>query len=179
MRRSALAVGVLVLAGFLATGTSKKPAEPRFPSEEPAAGRPPAERPVDPATLPVYPACPAPPGVITRQDLDRILDRKIPAFLSRIDVEKVARQDLASAAHAPAETGSGFGGWRLRRFHPGDPCLGRAGLRPGDVVVSVNGSALSRPETLFAAWTALRTATTLSVRIERAGEPLLFVVQIR
>jgi hypothetical protein len=72
-----------------------------------------------------------------------------------------------------------FGGWRIRRFHPGDPCLGRAGIRQGDIVAGVNGHALRTPGDLVQVWQTLRKAPRIIVRLYRKGEPLVFVVRIK
>jgi hypothetical protein len=125
-----------------------------------------------------YAPCPAAPGSIRRDQLQRILDRGPGVFLYGIEVEMVPWGSLSPSARG-AWGGSGrsrFGGWRILRFHPGDPCLGRAGLERGDVVRSVNGRVLRRPEDLLALWATL--APRLVIRLYRGGEPLVFVVPV-
>jgi hypothetical protein len=174
--RTVLALVLVTLAALLALGSSKKSSEPRFPAEEERERVVPPRRPVA-LGLP-YPACPGPSGSISRRALGVLLERRPAVFLQGVEVEMVERSALAAPERAPAGGGT-FGGWRLRRFHPGDPCLGRAAVRPGDVIVSVNDQALRKPEDLFTLWSTLGTARNLVVRLERDGEPLLFVIQIR
>jgi hypothetical protein len=87
-----------------------------------------------------------------------------------------ARRAWASTRGAAGS--SHFGGWRIRRFHPGDPCLGRAGLARGDVIFSINGRALRRPSELHTLWSQLASARRLVVRLIRGGDPLVFVVRV-
>jgi len=98
------------------------------------------------------------PHAIARGELTRVLDGAPGRFLARIDSEPRFREGR-------------FHGWRLRAFFPGDPRFARVDLRPGDVVVRVNGQRLERPDDLFAVWTALRTARELVVELERDGAP--------
>ena len=128
----------------------------------------PAEVPKEPlatgvATEPPHEARPAPPppeprpsGVITRGDLAKVLDASPGAFLQHVDSE--ARF-----------VGGRFAGWKLVTFFPGDPRFAGVDLQAGDVVKSVNGNAIERPEQLMDLWQALRSADELVVDLERAG----------
>ncbi len=110
------------------------------------------------------PAAAAPPprgplarsGSILRADLDTVLDAGPAVFLSglRIDAEIQDRR---------------LRGWRIRAFWPDDPRFARVDLLPGDLVLSVNGRLIVRPEHLQRVWDSLRDATGLVVEVERAG----------
>jgi type II secretory pathway component PulC len=129
------------------------------------AQRPPAA-PSSESAPPASPTATPPPTATTsseahailRAELTRVLDGAPGRFLARIDSEPRFRDGR-------------FHGWRLRAFFPGDPRFARVDLRPGDVVVRVNGQRLERPDDLFAVWTALRTARELVVELERDGAP--------
>ena len=95
-------------------------------------------------------------GSISRDELDRVLDAGPGAFLRGVvvDAEVVNRR---------------LRGWRIRRFWPGDPRFARVDLLPGDLVLTVNGHLIVRPEHLQGVWDGLREAHRLTVEIERAG----------
>lgn len=180
-------VPLLVAAALLSVASPKK-TEPDDPfvsrSSSPPPDRPtPARRSstTEKKGLP-YPACPAPGGVVMRRDLLQILDRTPGVFLQGVDVTMVRAAQLPGGKHywkrPKGHTSSVFGGWAIRRFHRGDPCLDRTGLRAGDIIADVNGSTLRHPDDLATLWKALRTAPRIIVRLYRAGRPLVFVVKI-
>lgn len=185
--RRAIAVPLLVTAALLSVASPKKTrSDDPFTSRSatPPPDRPsPARRPIppEPKGLP-YPACPAAPGVIQRRDLLRILDRAPGVFLQGVDVTMVPATQLPGGKpfwkRPKGQTGNVFGGWAIRRFHLGDPCLDRTGLRAGDIIADVNGSILRHPDDLARLWKELRTAPRIIVRLYRAGRPLVFVVKI-
>jgi len=179
--RALIAMGA---AGLLALGSSHKPPpeDARLVSEpdRPASRRPPPR----PSAPRAYPPCPAPARTILRSQLDAILARGPGVFLAGTRVEMIpwtalpmeARQAW-STLRKPGRAGT-FGGWQIRRFHPGDPCLGRAGLEPGDIIVSVNDQTLQRPDDLVVLWAKLKTAPRLMVRLVHRNRPQLIVVRI-
>lgn len=73
---------------------------------------------------------------------------------------------LAQAGLQPRPQG---GGYVLNARGRGD-MLRQAGLQPGDVLLSVNGSALSGPEQLGEMATELRNAPEAEIRFERDGQ---------
>ena len=56
------------------------------------------------------------------------------------------------------------------------PILARAGIRPGDVIVSVNGSTLNEEQMLELAWTIANSATT-RFEVERGGRRVRLALQ--
>lgn len=102
----------------------------------------------------------APPGTITQSELLAVLDISPGVFLSHVDLE-------------PRLVGGRFAGWTVRRFFPGDARFVDAPIRPGDIVLRVNGSTCERPEQLIAVWKRLREAQpgtdSLDVEINRGG----------
>ena len=70
----------------------------------------------------------------------------------------------------PRLSGGRFAGWRIRSFFPGDPRFAAIDLKPGDVILGVNGNTLERPDHFVEVWQALRHSTELTVELERAGE---------
>jgi hypothetical protein len=161
-------VALVVLVGLAGCATSRPRSDDRLITEEddPAARaahigrRHPGED--APPSAAVAPA-PAPPrgplaraGSIARAELDAVLDAGPGAFLRgiQVDAEVVDRR---------------LRGWRIRRFWPGDGRFARVDLLPGDLVLTVNGHLIVRPEHLQSVWDGLRDAHRLTVEVERAG----------
>jgi len=175
-------------AAVLCMASPKKSGMPDDPftsrsTEPPPEGRRAPERRGPPRqhTLP-YPACPSPAGVIQRHQLLTILDHTPGVFLQGVDVTRISTDQLPGGKHfwkrPKGRNTVAFGGWYVRRFHPGDPCLDRAGLRRGDIIAEVNGVTLSHPDDLVQLWSSLRKARRIVIRLYRGGQPLVFVVKI-
>jgi membrane-associated protease RseP (regulator of RpoE activity) len=95
-------------------------------------------------------------GQVTRAELNGVLQAGIGAFLSGVEVE-------------PAFVSDKFFGWEIVSFWADEPRFARVDLIPGDVVKSVNGRAVERPEQLQELWQALATATSIDVQVFRDG----------
>jgi type II secretory pathway component PulC len=65
-----------------------------------------------------------------------------------------------------------FRGWIVRKLYPDDPCYKELDLRPGDVVLKVNGKVLERPEQAQEIFGSLARAPALVVEYTRAGAPM-------
>lgn len=115
---------------------------------------------------PVASASPAPAalpaglrrGTIARAALDAVLDRGPGSFLGGFEL-------------APHFRGERFAGWAIVRFLESGRSLGSVDLRPGDVVMTVNGYTIARPRHLQELWLALRISQAIVVEAERAGQP--------
>jgi general secretion pathway protein C len=68
--------------------------------------------------------------------------------------------------------------FRLVRLRP-DSLLARGGLQDGDVVVAINGLEIDGVERALEVYTRLRTASHLSVAVERAGRRITLEYRIR
>ena len=120
------------------------------------------------ATPPVETVAPMPPvattkekrssGVITRAELVAVLDAAPGRFLAHVDTE-------------PHFVSGRFHGWTLASFFPGDSRFDAVDLEPGDVVLSVNGRSIERPDQLMQVWDSLRRERALIVVVERGGVP--------
>jgi type II secretory pathway component PulC len=95
--------------------------------------------------------------VIARAELARVLDAAPGYFLQHVESEARFRQGR-------------FQGWRLITFFNGDPRFTSVDIRPGDVILRVNGNTVERPEYLMQVWESLRTARELTVDVERDGQ---------
>ena len=62
-------------------------------------------------------------------------------------------------------------GFRVYSVRPGGP-FAQVGLRNGDLVSSVNGLALTSPETALRVYGALKRASHLTVGVERDGQKI-------
>jgi type II secretory pathway component PulC len=159
---------MLVFAGCAAPRPTPAPTptptathQPEPAAIAPAASREPSPSPGDSGRLSPAPARP----IIRRAELLRVLDQSPGLFLQHVDSE-------------PQFQRGRFYGWRLRAFFPGDGRFASVNLRPGDIVLHVNGSTLERPEQLMETWDALRTAGELVVDFDRAGRAHQLVWQI-
>lgn len=89
--------------------------------------------------------------------MNELLDQGFPHFLKRVEVE-------------PSLDNGKFKGWAIVALNPPEFWQG-VDLKPGDVVVSVNGLPLERETQAFEAFESLRSAEKLEVSYLRAGEP--------
>jgi general secretion pathway protein C len=86
---------------------------------------------------------------------------------------------LLQAARVVPELRDGrAAGFRLHAVRP-DGILARIGLRNGDVVVAVNGLPLTAPERALDAFVKLRSASHVSLSLERGGQRLTADYRIR
>jgi len=104
------------------------------------------------------PAPPRPEGVIYRSELARATARG-PAYL------------LRELGPEPHRIDGRFVGYRITRVFPDEPglCDRPCDLRPGDVIVAVNGVRIERPEHLAALFAEVETMTELRVDRLRDG----------
>ncbi len=100
------------------------------------------------------PAAARAPGHLVRAEVDEALSHGPPWLLRRVVTEEVLRDGK-------------FIGWRLLAL----PKEWTVDLRPGDIVKTVNGAALERPDDLFTVWTALAAAREMKIVYERDGAP--------
>jgi type II secretory pathway component PulC len=113
----------------------------------------------DPAPAAVRPR-PGQPAV-SRSALLAVLERGPGAFLhdlfQRVEVE----------AHFE---GGAFAGWQIVALAETADHLEAIGLEVGDVVKTINGYGIERPEYLSAIFAELRDADAIVIGVERAGE---------
>lgn len=95
-----------------------------------------------------------PPGAIRRQDLSNILSAGPAAVLAMVETE-------------PAREGKRFMGFRIVAFVQGDPKA--VDLRPGDILVAVNGKKIIQPDDYFRVFQELAVASELRFDILRDG----------
>lgn len=97
-------------------------------------------------------------GTIPRSALRAELARGIGRFLQNVKTEAVL-----SRGH--------FVGWRMLALFPKRPEVHVQGIKPGDVLIRVNGVSVERPEDFKSVWDTLDTAKELVLEIEREGQP--------
>lgn len=97
-------------------------------------------------------------GTIDRAALDAVLDRGPGVFLGGFEL-------------APHFRNQRFAGWAIVRFLDSGTYFAGVDLRPGDVVMTVNGHTVARPRNLQELWLDLRLAEAIVVRAERDGQP--------
>lgn len=103
---------------------------------------------------------PRPPNVIYRAEIDRATGGGKPGYLLR---------ELAPEAYRPRGAREG---WVIGSVFPNDPglCADHCDLYPGDIILTVNGNPLERPEQLSELMSQVETMTTLEVRLVRDGK---------
>ncbi len=118
-------------------------------------------------------AAPAPPSAIppgaralARADVHAAVARGLGAFLQHVDLDS-----------QPVMAAGKFHGFRIAAFRDAAFWKG-VDLRPGDVVTSVNGFPIERPEQAQAAFDSLDVASELRVVYERDGQPRELVYAI-
>jgi type II secretory pathway component PulC len=94
--------------------------------------------------------------VIQRAALDEVLDAGLGAFLGRVTT-------------APSLDGNHFVVFQLVALRDADLFAG-VDLQPGDVIMSVNGQSIERPDDAFTAWTGLRVASEITIAVLRDGQ---------
>lgn len=100
------------------------------------------------------PTAPMTPGTIARGELDELLaDGPAPI--------------LAMVVTEPYRERGRFVGFRIVSFTQGQPTA--IDLRPGDVILAVNGRRIERPEHYFEVFEALKQADQLSFDVRRDG----------
>ncbi len=79
-------------------------------------------------------------------------------------------QLMHSVRVSPDQKHGRVAGIRVLNIRP-DTLLGKLGFHNGDRIDSINGFSLSSPEKALQAYARLRTASNISVRIQRGGKP--------
>jgi type II secretory pathway component PulC len=152
--RAALCLA-LGIAACRSTRSARSPETEGAPAPEAEAAATPEVSPEEAAA-----AAPKirPPGAIFQSELARATGRG-PAWL------------LRQLAPEPAREQGRFVGWRIGARFPGDPglCGLDCDLQVGDVIQSVNGNRLERPEQLTQLLASLPAASQLAVARRRAG----------
>ncbi len=106
---------------------------------------------------------------------NRQLSKMLGRYQRKVRSDPMSLSELVQVE--PARQGESIVGYKIR---PGkDPrLLGRFGLRPGDVVVSVNGVSLSGPEGMSMITGELMNAENVNLEVLRAGRKLAFLYKV-
>jgi type II secretory pathway component PulC len=157
-----LRVLVLALGSALVSACGPKIATTPLSFDEDLQERQPEAAPVEElvAERPV-----APPGkglrsgTITRPRLIEVLDAGPASFLRQLEV-------------APRLHGERFVGWELVQLVAQDSPLYDVDVLPGDVLLTINGKSVSRPDQLQGVWDSLRTANEVTAELWRGPTKL-------
>jgi S1-C subfamily serine protease len=158
MRKLAL-LPVLALGALGACADATTTAKPAAAPAQPSASAS--------APAPVASAAPAPVGSVADRAVPRtavhaVVSSGLGAFLERVDLDD-----------QPVLLGGKFHGFRIAALRDGASWSGfwaGVDLKPGDVVTSVNGFPIERPEQAQTAFDSLEVSSELRVAYERAGE---------
>jgi hypothetical protein len=138
-----------VTALALLLGCASTP-EPTSPASVPP---PPAEEAAQAAT----PKRAIPEGQIRREDVLAVIGDGPPAFLQRVEVEPAIEHD------------GRFRGWRVIAIRDQD--LAAGDIKPGDVILRVNGQPIENPFQFFDVFQSLAFAPELRLSVDRPGGP--------
>ena len=125
------------------------------------------------------PAAPSLPPSTFDRGIQQLGDGSYEIARSTLDAVLADTPALLQAARILPELHEGrSAGFRLLSLRP-DGVFARIGLRNGDVVVAVNGLPLTSPETALDAFVKLRSATHISLALERNTHRLTHEYRIR
>jgi type II secretory pathway component PulC len=142
-----LAVLLACAFGLLACGGSPEPKTAEAPRTSTTSARAPTNGAV--ATTPT------PITQLKRADVKAAIDKGLGVLLQNVAVEDY-----------PAFKEGRFYGFRLKALNP----EWAVDLRPGDVIVKVNGQVIEHPEEADAALRSLEKASSLKIEYEREGK---------
>ncbi len=98
-------------------------------------------------------------GTVSRDELDSVIVAGPQTFISGIEVEA-------------AKEGKRFLGFRFLSFFPESPLAKSKVLLPGDIILSVNGQRLERPEHYMQIWEHLKEREIIELKMIRGSETL-------
>jgi general secretion pathway protein C len=134
-----------------------------------------------PVTVPANPMpgampMPSPTGEISEQDMDQNINAQgeTKFTVQRSFVDKILQNQaeiMRSARIVPHEENGQVVGVKLYGIRR-NSLLGKLGLQNGDLLRTINGFAMSSPDTALEAYSRLRTATNLSVAVTRRGRDM-------
>lgn len=102
------------------------------------------------------------PPTIERRDLERVLDAGPGALLQHVPLLPVMSEGERRR----------FVGYRIGAVFDNSPTVLRYGVRPGDLLHSVNGQTIATPDQMMRVFAGLRTATEVQVSVVREGQRL-------
>ncbi len=155
---------VLCLVGCAASRPAPDPLPPEPTPIDLAPVEP--QRSSAPAPVPVVAPPPVPtectsfarPNVLRREVVVRTVEAGLGRWIAGgVDVD-------------PGIRGGRFRGWIVRSLPPG-PCYQQVDLKPGDLVLRVNGRGVEKPDEANDVFSALRTASSLIVDYVRDDKP--------
>ena len=100
-------------------------------------------------------------GVLSQAELQAVLEKGPQAMVASVQVE-------------PAKKNGRFIGFKLISANANSVLTRSRTVRLGDVLITVNGHSLERPDQFMAAWESLAKASQLSIRVLRGGETIEF-----
>jgi general secretion pathway protein C len=128
------------------------------------------------------PKAPAPPVNAALGDIDRGVNCTGNACtVDRSLVEKLLSNTTmlaTSARFVPSIKDGKPNGFKLYAIRP-QSIFGKIGLQNGDTIKAINGSEMTTPDAALALYTKLRSASHLSVQVERRGQTVTLDYSIR
>jgi len=144
----------------------------------------------EPPPPPPTAAAPAEPAPAPEGEAGRGVDPELKSKIKRISetelevdrsaVDKILENQaelMKSARIVPEQKDGKVVGIRLFGVRP-DTLLGQLGLANGDRLESINGFDMGSPEKALEAYARLRTAESLTVKVNRRGKPTTINIKI-
>ena len=151
-----LTVSVVTSVAFLSCASGEKRSTAPSKSADPTNPEP--DRPRDNPLVGGVRCIDAGKGRISAVTLRDFIKKRPPFLLQGLSLDR----------HPPKDYGP-FQGWRITAVS--NACLARA-LKPGDIILSVNGNRIERPSDLQKLWELLPNAPFLDVVMVRDGKVL-------
>ena len=146
-----------------------QPTQPAAPAAAPAAAAPPP--------APAGGPSPVPADIASK--IQKVSDTEFNVDRSVVDKILENQAELMKSARIVPETKDGkVLGIRLFGIRP-DTLLGTLGLQNGDRLEAINGFNMGSPEKALEAYARLRTAQNLNVNVNRRGNPVAIVFNIK
>jgi hypothetical protein len=174
---SRLVGAALAICGFATSGCAHSPS----PAEQGLAATSNAPPPIeDPSVEKAAPA-PASP-IVTDTGPAKRPEQRCESLVGEQSIKRSAVLQVVAAGLGSwlqgvqidrVLDGRKFAGWKIGVLHLENPCYAAVDLRPGDIVVAINGQGpknLERPESAQAVFDSLKKATAIEVAYLRDGK---------
>lgn len=121
-------------------------------------------------------------GQLTQAEVERVLDLGPQRLIAGVEVAahraRVAPDAPAGGKGADVVQGpprrARFVGFRIVSISPTGPLAEMQSIQVGDVVITVNGQPVERPDDFMKVWEGVRGRDTLEVRVLRGVEPIIY-----
>ena len=101
---------------------------------------------------------------------ETVIDSTMQRAVFKAIMARGPQQFIAGLKVKPHSVRGRFVGFKLVGHTPESPVARSTNIRVGDVILSVNGHSLERPDQFMRAWETIQTAKSLEIRLLRAAD---------